>query len=74
MPSRKPNAVTAPRKYVTINEAAAYLSVHPNSIRNWIENGKLTGYRLPSVGPRGAVLWRLDLNELYEIIAATATR
>ena len=74
MPSKKSNATTAPRKYVSIQEAAEYLSVHPNSIRNWIENGKLTGYRLPSVGPRGAVLWRLDLNELDQIIAATATR
>ncbi|WP_110883882.1 helix-turn-helix domain-containing protein [Mycolicibacterium wolinskyi] len=73
MSRAKTNAVV-PRKYVTINEAADYLSVHPNSIRNWIESGKLTGYRLPSVGPRGAVLWRLDLHELDQIIAATATR
>ncbi|AQT79200.1 hypothetical protein B1R94_07845 [Mycolicibacterium litorale] len=43
VPPRKSNAAPAPRKYVTINEAAEYLSVHPNSIRNWIENGKLTG-------------------------------
>ena len=74
MPSKKSNAATVPRKYVTINEAAEYLSVHTNSIRNWIESGKLTGYRLPSTGPRGAVLWRLDLIELDAIIASTATR
>lgn len=74
MPSKKSNAAVAPRKYGTINEAAELAHVHPNSIRNWIRDGVLTGYRLPSRGQRDVVAWRVDLNELEELIAGTATR
>nr|WP_090276815.1 helix-turn-helix domain-containing protein [Mycolicibacterium komanii] len=73
MSSNKSNAAVAPRKYVSIQEAADYLSVHPNSIRNWIASGDLIGYRLPN-GPRGGIRWRLDLNELEKFITSRATR
>ena len=44
---------------VTIQEAAEYCKVSKRTIRNWISDGFITGYRLP-----GAHLVRVDLREI----------
>lgn len=49
---------TRRRRYVTLAEAADYLSVTDRTIRQMIADGRLTGYRS---GPR---LVRVDLNEV----------
>lgn len=40
------------RDYLTIKEAAAFLGVSPNTLRNWERTGKLTTYRHPLNGYR----------------------
>ena len=35
------------KQHVGIGEAAKILGVHPNSVRDWIEKGKLKAYRTP---------------------------
>lgn len=37
---------TAPTKLISMADAAERLAVHPITIRRWIANGKLTGYRI----------------------------
>jgi excisionase family DNA binding protein len=51
------------RRYARINDAAAYLDVHPITIRSMIENGTIHGYRY------GQRLIRIDLNELDAMMA-----
>ena len=46
---------------VTIKEAASELGLHPNTIRNYIREGRISITRL---GPR---LIRIDRSELYKI-------
>ena len=46
------------RRLTSISLAAEYVHVHPKTIRRWIAEGLVTGYR---VGPR---LIRVNLNEL----------
>ena len=40
------------REYMTIKEAAAYLGVAPNTLRNWGASGKLKERRHPMNGYR----------------------
>ena len=53
MPAQK-----ATRRFVTLDIAAEYLSVDKRTVRNFIAQGRLAGYR---TGPR---LIRVDLNEI----------
>lgn len=46
------------RRYVTITEASEYTGLSPRTLRTYISDGRLTGYRL---GPRAL---RLDMTEL----------
>jgi excisionase family DNA binding protein len=46
------------RRYVTIDEAAEYLSLHPATIRQMLADRRLTPYKL---GPR---VVRVDLNQI----------
>ena len=52
---------------VTIKEAALELGLHPNTIRNYIKEGRINSTRL---GPR---LIRIDRSELYKIAGGDAT-
>jgi excisionase family DNA binding protein len=49
----------ASRKLVPISEAADYLGVTPRTIRRYISDGKLTGFRIAD-----AVLVRVDLYDV----------
>ena len=40
------------REYMTIKQAAAYLGVAPNTLRNWGASGKLEEHRHPMNGYR----------------------
>lgn len=57
---------TAPR-YVPLNEAADYATLSERTIRRYITQGLLTGYR---IGPRQI---RIDLNELDALFTAIPT-
>jgi excisionase family DNA binding protein len=51
------------RRIVTQQQAAQVIGVHVRTIRNWISQGIITGYRLP--GPRARAI-RVDLNEIED--------
>ncbi len=40
------------RDYLTIREAASFLGVSPNTLRNWERSGKITTHRHPLNGYR----------------------
>jgi excisionase family DNA binding protein len=59
---------TTPRtRYVTIGDAAEYLSVTDRTVRNYIARGDLTGYR---IGTRAI---RVDLRELEALLVPIPT-
>lgn len=53
------------RRLGSVTEAAAHAGVHDKTIRRWIKNGDLTGYR---VGPKFV---RVDMDELDEWLRPT---
>ncbi len=53
-------AVLPQRRYVTIDEAAAYFGVHRNTVRKWIADGDIRAKRLPGRGR----MYRIDLREI----------
>lgn len=55
-------SVATPTRYVTLGNAAEYLSVTERTIRNYIARGDLTGYR---VGSRAI---RIDQRELESLL------
>lgn len=63
------NEKTTPtkRRLESVAVAADYADVGTRTIRRWISNGLITGYR---VGPR---LVKIDLNELDQIIRPIPT-
>lgn len=50
------------RRFESIPKAADHFDVDPKTIRRWIDEGLITGFRL---GPR---LIRVDLNELEALL------
>jgi len=52
-PDRSPG-----RRYASLNEAATYARVTGRTVRQWIAEGRINGYRI------NARLVRVDLNEL----------
>lgn len=52
----------ASRKLVTIEKAADYLQITPRSIRRYIADGKLPGYRV------GTTMIRVDLYEVDALV------
>lgn len=64
-PSINPNRATRRhpdrsqgRRYASLQEAAVYMGVTDRTIRQWISEGRITGYRI------NARLIRVDLNEV----------
>jgi excisionase family DNA binding protein len=51
-----------PRRYGTLDDAAAYLRISKKTARRWVDQGRLPAYR---VGPRYV---RVDLNELESAV------
>lgn len=47
---------------LTVDEAAAFLGVHPMSVRRYMDQGRLRYYRL---GPR---MYRLDMNDVRDLL------
>ncbi|MFO0914387.1 MAG: helix-turn-helix domain-containing protein [Pirellulales bacterium] len=57
------------QQYLTIKQAATYLGVAPNTLRNWGTNGKIKEHRNPLNGYR---LYRQeDLDRLLKAITAS---
>jgi excisionase family DNA binding protein len=52
------DATGAPEQYLTVSRAAKLLSVHPSTVRRWIDQGRLPAYRL---GPKRIALRSVDL-------------
>lgn len=50
------------RRYATLKQAAAYISVTDRTVRQMIADGRITGY---ANGPR---LIRVDLNEIDDVV------
>jgi excisionase family DNA binding protein len=60
------------REYMTVKEAAAYLGVAPNTLRNWSESGKLAVHRNPMNGYR---LFKIsDLERLVRQVEKSASK
>lgn len=55
---------TEPHQLMTVKEAAAWLKVHPNTLRRWTEIGLLKAFR---VGPRGDR--RFERKEIERMLA-----
>ena len=53
------------REWMTVNAAAAYVGVHPKTLRKWYRAGKVPAYRLQ--GPSGPI--RIDRNDLDALTA-----
>jgi excisionase family DNA binding protein len=50
------------RRYASVKIAAEIYDVNPRTVRRWISEGRITGYKI------GAMLVKVDLNELEEKI------
>jgi excisionase family DNA binding protein len=55
------------RDYLRISEAAEYLGVSPNTLRNWENAGKVVAVRHPVNGYR--LFKREDLDALLQLVA-----
>jgi MerR family transcriptional regulator, copper efflux regulator len=55
------------RDYLRISEAAEYLGVSPNTLRNWENAGKVVAVRHPLNGYR--LFKRKDLDALLKLVA-----
>jgi excisionase family DNA binding protein len=55
-----------PRKLMTVQAVADYLGVHPETIRRWIRDGRLTAIDLGA----DSAGWRIAPQDLDEFIAA----
>jgi excisionase family DNA binding protein len=51
------------RRYVSLTEAADYLSVSPRTVRRMISRGELRGYRVGNAG-----LLRVDMGEVQSLV------
>jgi excisionase family DNA binding protein len=50
------------RRYASVKTAAEIYDVDPRTVRRWISEGRITGYKI------GAMLVKVDLNEVEEKI------
>lgn len=56
--------------YLRISEAAAYLGVSPNTLRNWVNAEKVVAIRHPVNGYR--LFKQVDLDSLLKQVAAAS--
>jgi len=59
------------KDYLRVKEAARFLGVSPNTLRNWSRNGKIATHRNPVNGYR--LFRRVDLEALLRKTRASAT-
>ena len=58
--------------YISVQQAAGLLHVHPNTIRNWIKNGVLPSFQL---NPGYRILLRTeDIDRLFDKGSSDAKR
>jgi excisionase family DNA binding protein len=50
--------------YLTVQEAAARLRMHPSTVRIWLREGKLHGTRLPAA----KLGWRIPSAEVERVL------
>lgn len=63
MQSRYPEGMA---ELLTVSEVAAWLKVHPNTVRRWSEKGFLRAYR---IGPRGDRRFdRTEVERLLDVV------
>ena len=60
------------RDYLRISDAAEYLGVSPNTLRNWENAGKITAHRHPINGYR--LFRQEDLEELLKQVQRPETK
>lgn len=58
--------------YLRISEAAEYLGVSPNTLRNWVNAGKIAAVRHPVNDYR--LFKREDLDDLLRKVSATSKK
>lgn len=56
-----------PKRLVSIDAAAEYLGMHDKTIRRWISDGRITGYRV------GRKALRVDLIEIDALAVPVVT-
>ena len=61
-----PRTTRRPRRPATLTEAAAYSGRHRVTLRHWIAEGKIRGYR------QGVKLILVDLDELDQLVRPVA--
>jgi len=64
----RPSAPLGLRRILTVQQAAAWLQVHPESVRRWIRQGRLRGVLVG--GTRSG--YRIEERELYRFFARQA--
>ncbi len=52
-------------KFMTREEVAKYLRVHPRTIERWLKTGSLKGYKL---GKGNTALWRIPETEVVAFL------
>lgn len=52
-------------EFITRNEVARYLRVHPRTVERWLRSGLLKGYKL---GSGKTAMWRIPRNELNKFL------
>lgn len=58
-------------KYLTREEVAKHLRVHPRTVERWLKKGDLRGYKL---GEGKTALWRIPEEELKKFLAKYANK
>ena len=52
-------------KFLTREEVATYLRVHPRTVERWLKSGSLKGYKL---GKEKTSLWRIPEDEVNKFL------
>ncbi len=58
-------AYSTSMEFMTRNEVAKYLRVHPRSIERWLTNKSLKGFKL---GKGRTALWRIPKSEVKKFL------
>ena len=61
------NQPTIHQRYISLSQAAAYLGLSPKTIYEWVEVGKMPGYKLGR-------LWRFDRDQLDGFVKASGNK